>query len=98
LFLIGLHADRMSSSAATRSAAVAAPQSSGQFWFTATTLGSGSYEWSATACCGTSSPAQAQLLDGGDFTHYGLVGGHLNGLRHRFALWRADLVDPAGPR
>jgi hypothetical protein len=40
--------------------------------------------------------AHAQLLDADDFARYGLVGEELNGLRHRFALWRADLLDAAG--
>jgi hypothetical protein len=37
--------------------------------------------------------AQAQLLDAADFAPYGLVGKDLDGLRHRFALWRAELLD-----
>ena len=41
--------------------------------------------------------AQAQLLDADDFARYGLVGEDLDGLRHRFALWRAELLDAAGP-
>ena len=41
--------------------------------------------------------AQAQLLDADDFAQYGLVGEDLDGLRHRFALWRAELLDAAGP-
>jgi hypothetical protein len=41
--------------------------------------------------------AQAQLLDADDFAQYGLVGEDLDGLRHRFALWRAELLDTAGP-
>ena len=41
--------------------------------------------------------AQAQLLAADDFAQYGLVGEELDGLRHRFALWRADLLDTAGP-
>ena len=40
--------------------------------------------------------AQAQLLDADHFARYGLVGEDLNGLRHRFALWRAELLDAAG--
>jgi hypothetical protein len=42
--------------------------------------------------------AQAQVLDADDFAPYGLVGEDLNGLRHRFALWRTGLLDAAGPR
>jgi hypothetical protein len=41
--------------------------------------------------------AQAQLLADADFAPYGLVGDELDGLRQRFALWRADLADTAGP-
>jgi hypothetical protein len=41
--------------------------------------------------------AQAQLLDADDFAQYGLVGEDLDGLRQRFALWRAELLDTAGP-
>jgi hypothetical protein len=41
--------------------------------------------------------ARAQLLADDDFARYGLVGEQLDGLRHRFALWRADLLDTAGP-
>ena len=40
--------------------------------------------------------AQAQLLGADDFARYGLVGEELNGLRRRFALWRAGLLDAAG--
>jgi hypothetical protein len=40
--------------------------------------------------------AQAQRLDAADFAQYGLVGEDLDGLRNRFALWRAELLDPAG--
>src|SRR5262245_3468296 len=40
---------------------------------------------------------QAQLLDANDFAHYGLVGEELDDLRHRFALWRAELLETAGP-
>jgi nucleotidyltransferase AbiEii toxin of type IV toxin-antitoxin system len=40
--------------------------------------------------------AQAQLLEDDDFGQYGLVGEELDGLRHRFALWRAELLDAAG--
>ena len=40
--------------------------------------------------------AQAQLLDADDFARYGLVGEDLDGLRHRFALWRVELLDTAG--
>ena len=41
--------------------------------------------------------AQAQLLDADYFSQYGLAGEDLDGLRHRFALWRAQLLDAAGP-
>ncbi|HZM79162.1 MAG TPA: nucleotidyl transferase AbiEii/AbiGii toxin family protein [Candidatus Limnocylindrales bacterium] len=41
--------------------------------------------------------AQAQLLDADDFARYGLVGADLDSLRHRFALWRAELLGAAGP-
>jgi hypothetical protein len=41
--------------------------------------------------------AQAEQLDADDFAQYGLAGVDLKGLRHRFAEWRADLLDPAGP-
>jgi hypothetical protein len=41
--------------------------------------------------------AQAQLLPADDFAQYGLVGQELGGLRHRFAQWRAELLDPTGP-
>jgi hypothetical protein len=41
--------------------------------------------------------AQAEQLDAADFAQYGLVGEDLDGLRHRFALWRAELLDTAGP-
>jgi hypothetical protein len=41
--------------------------------------------------------ARAQLLDADDFAQYGLVGVELDGLRQRFALWRAELIDAAGP-
>jgi hypothetical protein len=41
--------------------------------------------------------AEAQLLDANHFAQYGLVGGDLDGLRHRFALWRAELLGTAGP-
>jgi hypothetical protein len=37
--------------------------------------------------------ARAQSLDAGDFLPYGLGGQELDGLRHRFALWRAELLD-----
>ena len=40
---------------------------------------------------------KAQLLDDDDFAHYGIVGEDLDGLRHRFALWRAELLEPAAP-
>ena len=36
--------------------------------------------------------AQAQLLDPDDFAQYGLAGEHLDGLRQRFAVWRAELL------
>jgi hypothetical protein len=36
--------------------------------------------------------AQAQLLGADDFAQYGLVGEHLDGLRQRFAHWRAELL------
>jgi hypothetical protein len=39
--------------------------------------------------------AQAQMIADADFAQYGLVGEELDGLRHRFALWRADLLDAA---
>jgi hypothetical protein len=35
---------------------------------------------------------QAQLLDADDFAPYGLFGEDLDTLRHRFAVWRAELV------
>src|SRR6185369_5290948 len=41
--------------------------------------------------------ARAQLLADDDFAQYGLVGEDLDGLRQRFARWRADLLDTAGP-
>jgi hypothetical protein len=41
--------------------------------------------------------AQAQVLDAGYFGQCGLVGEDLDGLRQRFALWHAELLDPAGP-
>jgi hypothetical protein len=41
--------------------------------------------------------AKAQSLDADDFARYGLVGEDLDGLRHQFALWRAELLEPAGP-
>jgi Nucleotidyl transferase AbiEii toxin, Type IV TA system len=41
--------------------------------------------------------ARAQLLDADDFAQYGLVGEDLDRLRHRFARWRAELLDAAGP-
>jgi hypothetical protein len=41
--------------------------------------------------------AQAQVLDAESFAPYGLVGADLDGLRHRFALWHAALLDTAGP-
>jgi hypothetical protein len=41
--------------------------------------------------------AQAQLLEVDHFAHYGLAGEDLHGLRHRFALWRAELLDVAEP-
>ena len=36
--------------------------------------------------------AQAQLLDADDFAQYGLVGEDIDGLRQRFAAWRAELT------
>jgi hypothetical protein len=36
--------------------------------------------------------AQAQLLDADDFAQYGVVGAALDGLRERFAGWRAELL------
>jgi hypothetical protein len=39
--------------------------------------------------------AQAQLLEADDFARYGLVGENLDSLRHRFALWRAELLGTA---
>jgi hypothetical protein len=41
--------------------------------------------------------AQAQLLDDDDFLQYGLAGQDLVDLRHRFAQWRAELVDGGEP-
>jgi hypothetical protein len=41
--------------------------------------------------------AQAQMLDPDDFAQYGLVGEDLDALRHRFALWRAELIDGTAP-
>jgi hypothetical protein len=41
--------------------------------------------------------AQAHLLDAAHFAQYGLVGEELDGLRQRFALWRAELLGAAGP-
>jgi hypothetical protein len=41
--------------------------------------------------------AQAQALDAAHFAPYGVVGAELDGLRHRFALWRAELLDATGP-
>jgi Nucleotidyl transferase AbiEii toxin, Type IV TA system len=40
---------------------------------------------------------QAQLLAADDFARYGLVGEELDGLRHRFAEWRAELLDTIRP-
>lgn len=40
--------------------------------------------------------AQAQLLDADDFAPYGLFGEYVDGLRHRFAAWRAELLGEAG--
>jgi hypothetical protein len=37
--------------------------------------------------------AKAELLDADDFAQYGLAGQELDGLRHRFALWRTELLD-----
>ena len=39
--------------------------------------------------------ARGQLLDAGDFARYGLVGEALDGLRHRFARGRTELLDGA---
>lgn len=39
---------------------------------------------------------RAQQLSSDDFAPYGIVGEDLDGLRHRFALWRAELLDAAG--
>ena len=39
--------------------------------------------------------AQAALLDEDDFAQYGLAGEPLAGLRHRFATWRAELLNAA---
>jgi hypothetical protein len=39
---------------------------------------------------------QAQRLPASDFAPYGLVGEDLDGLRQRFARWRAELLDTAG--
>jgi Nucleotidyl transferase AbiEii toxin, Type IV TA system len=41
--------------------------------------------------------AQAQLLAADEFAQYGLVGEDLDGLRHRFALWRAELLNATEP-
>jgi hypothetical protein len=40
--------------------------------------------------------ARAQLVDSDEFAQYGVVGEDLDRLRHRFALWRAELLDTAG--
>jgi Nucleotidyl transferase AbiEii toxin, Type IV TA system len=40
--------------------------------------------------------AQAQLLDADDFAQYDLVGEQVDGLRHRFAAWRAELLSDTG--
>jgi hypothetical protein len=40
---------------------------------------------------------RAQQLDADDFARYGVVGKNLGGLRQRFALWHAELLDTAGP-
>jgi hypothetical protein len=40
--------------------------------------------------------AQAQTLPAEDFARYDLAGEELDGLRHRFAAWRAELLDAAG--
>jgi hypothetical protein len=72
-------------------------------------LGSGRYERSTLLQLGEGSDisfdrsvfadalAQAQLLDANDFAQYHLVGADLDGLRRRFALWRAELLDAPGP-
>jgi hypothetical protein len=39
--------------------------------------------------------AQAELLDEDDFAQYGLAGADLDGLRQRFAEWRAELLTSA---
>ncbi len=41
--------------------------------------------------------ARAQLLGTDEFAPYGLVGEDLDGLRDRFAQWRAELLDTATP-
>jgi hypothetical protein len=40
---------------------------------------------------------RAQLLDADEFAPYGLVGEALDGLRHRFARWREELLGAAEP-
>jgi hypothetical protein len=39
--------------------------------------------------------AQAQVLDADDFAQYGVMGAELDGLRHRFAAWRTELLQGA---
>ncbi len=41
--------------------------------------------------------AKAQTLDTDDFAQYNLTGADLHRLRHRFALWHAELLGAAGP-
>jgi hypothetical protein len=41
--------------------------------------------------------AQAQSLDADSFAQYGVVGEDLDGLRRRFALWHAELIEAAEP-
>jgi hypothetical protein len=41
--------------------------------------------------------AQAQVLDADDFAQYGMVGAALDGLRHRFAVWRAEILGGVAP-
>jgi hypothetical protein len=72
-------------------------------------LGSGRYDRSTLLRLGEGSDisfdrsvfadalAKLQLIGAHDFAQYGLVGADLDGLRHRFALWRAELLEAAGP-